>query len=299
VAVAYSPWELYDDAAKRSLGLFYRHDNEMVFSKSNALELCNIIVQRHIFPEIFIYRSEPLRKLLAQHSSIYWAFSNLIDVLNYGDAAFLPAPFYRSITQHWEGEQRVQEGNRHATSEWDSYRGGIEYLIYRAFRYAGFPAIPPDQRQQAQTMVKSFVDVRMSVALRMLIGQRQYLRAYELFARLMANGALSEADAAQYSGLLMPRAAVEAFVRTFHSMTRTTRVGLYHVDSEDDVRTLFAEIGPDLPLEVLADPAAAIEHEDEYLVLAGEGPHRQALIDAGFPPGQVWGEGDLIRQFVI
>jgi glycosyltransferase involved in cell wall biosynthesis len=300
IAVCYTPWEIYDDVSKQSLGLFFRIDEEKIFSRSTAIELCNFIVQRHIFPEIFIYRSEALRKIMYHPHKTYWAFTHLANILNYGDVAFLPTLFYRSITRHWEGDQRDQEGNKQAKSEWDLYRGGVEYLMYRAFTYAGLSAIPAEQRRITQQMVQSFVDTRMKVALRMLVDSREYLSANELFARLLANSALTEEEITTYRGLLTLRAAVEALVETFRSLTRVRSLALCGTESADTICRLLAEFDDQVPITSLNDTILnTLPDKDGYLVLCGNGSQRESLVAAGFPPGQVWSEADLLRQYVL
>jgi glycosyltransferase involved in cell wall biosynthesis len=298
IAVCYAPWEIYNDVTKQTLTQPFQIDQETVFTRSSAVDLCNFIVQRHIFPEIFIYRSEALRKMMYHPHKIYWAFTHLINVLNYGDVAFLPRPFYRSVTQHWKGEQREQEGNKQAKSEWDLYRGGIEYLLHRAFVYAGFPVIPPEHRQAAQQLVQTFVEARMKVALRMLVGSREFLTANDVFARLLTTGALTEDEISAYRSLLTVRAALEALIETFRSLTRVRSVALFGNDNPAAICELLSEIDGKVPVARLDGVALATVVDKEcYLVLCGNGDKRETMLEAGFPAGQVWAEGDLLRQY--
>ena len=300
VAACYSPWELYDDVDKKLVALFYHIDGETRFSRAQAIDLCNFIVDRHIFPEVYIYRSEALRRMMYRPHKTYWAFTNIINVMNYGDVVFLPTPFYCAITRHWPGEQREQEGNKQAVSEWDLYRGGIEYMFLRACSYLGLPGVPDDQRAMFNQMLQTFVNARMKVALRMLNERREYVSAQDLFVRLLANGALTDQERAAYAGQLTNRAALDVFVETFRAMTLVDCIGLFGNESAAAVRGLLQEIDADLPIDDLQESKlSGIANKESYLILCGNGACRDVLLEAGFPPGQVWAEADLLRQYVL
>jgi glycosyltransferase involved in cell wall biosynthesis len=301
VGVCFCAADMWDDVEKVVVGQHYDSGPEIVFSRDTAVSLCNFIVERHIFPEVFVCRSDFLHKLLyAVPLNAYWAFVNMINALRYADVAFLPTMYYRSISQHWEGERREQTGVTQTMTDWDVYRGGVEYMLLRAFTYAGFAGVPPEHQVAAQQMVQDFVNTRMRVALRLLIQFRGYLSAYEVLVRLQANARVSEAALAEYRGFLIGRAALDAFIRTFHAVTGARVLGLFRVDAPQNVGALIDEIEPNIPVEVLDHvDVSPIVDKDRYFVLCGGAHHRQALIDAGFPSGQVWSEADLIREFLI
>jgi hypothetical protein len=230
---------------------------------------------------------------------MYWAFADLINVLNYGDVVFLPTPFYHSISRHWEGESREQVGNVQAVTEWDLYRGGLEYLILRAFQYAGFATIPAEQKLATHVMVDDFVNARMKVALRLSVARGDVISGHDLLARLMFHGALEQTDQDLYRSHLLERASLAAFVQTFNSLTHTRCIGLFANGDPAAVRSLLNEIDPRLPVTSLDDQdVSALPNKEEYLVLTGTDA-RARLIELGFPPGQVWSESDLLRQFSL
>src|SRR5580698_8133083 len=129
VAVAHAPWEMWDDVAKQSQGLFYQVDEPQIFARRQALELANFVVERHIFPEISIYRTASLHRMYTAPSAGFWAFVYLAVCLNFGQVAFLTRPFYRSVTRHSVGLEREQMGAVDILSKLDSYRVGLEVLI--------------------------------------------------------------------------------------------------------------------------------------------------------------------------
>lgn len=299
IAVCHAPWEHWDDVTKQSLGLFYRIEKETIFQKKDSVDLFNFIIQKHIFPEICIYRSDALHKMLYLSHKAFWPFVNLARLLDYGDIAFLPEPFYRSVTKHWEGETRSQHGHQQAMLEWDLYRGGVEYLFHKAFRNLGHPAVPEDQRDIGRKMIDIFVATRLSVALRQLIGKKDFISANDVFIRLLSCRTLPEAETSHYGQFLAPRAAVQSMIETFEAITRLECIGLYHVSDSDAVTTLFKEIRPDLPIRVLSDGAInKIKNKDTVLILAGSDLERKKLIEAGFGNGLVIVEQELVSQFM-
>ena len=160
--------------------------------------------------------------------------------------------------------------------------------------------MPAEQRLAVQQMVQGFVNTRMIVAVRLLINSRQYVSAYEVLVRLVANGSVPAETLAEYRSILAGRAALQALVQTFQSMTNMPTIGLFGVHEPLMLQTFIGELDASARIEVLDDvDLASIAQKDRYLVLSGEGVHREHLLGAGFPPGQVWAEGDLNRQFAI
>jgi hypothetical protein len=170
--------------------------------------------------------------------------------------------------------------------------------MLQAFRYAGFAEIPPDQRQVVHQMVQAFVDVRMKVALRLLMHSKEFLRAHEVYARLIANSALTADEIGSYRGSLPSRAALQALAETFHSITRVRSLVIFQTADPAAIQQLMAEVDNSVPIGNFDDtPPEEIADKECYFVLCGNENQRTRLVDAGFPPGQVWAEGELLRQF--
>lgn len=298
VGACHAPWELWDDVAKEADCLFYQVGEERLFAKKDALDLCNFIVSHRVFPEICVFRASILQKMLYMPRKAYSAFVCLINALNESDVAFLPAPYYRSVTKHWAGEQREQAGVQQAMAEWDLYRGGIEYMLHKAFTYLGFPAIPPEQMPAAQQMIESFVADRLVVAVRLLVARKDFIGAYDLFVRLQVHGAFPPNELAAYRQFLNGRAAVQALLMTLQSITSLDTVALYEVEAPEAVQMLLAECGHEGRVEVLpAASSGGTVARERMLVLAGSIDAKQRLMNAGFNPGFIIVETELTRQF--
>jgi glycosyltransferase involved in cell wall biosynthesis len=296
VGVCHCPWELWDDVAQQSFGTFYKVNAPVQFGRQDSLLLCDFVLDNHIFPEISIYRTEVVRRMLYQPRSAFWPFVHLIDALDHAKVAFLPTAYYRSITRHWPGEERQQNGFEVATSDWDSYRGGLEMMIHRSFLIQGAHGVPNEHLRKVADAVQQFVNTRMKVALRLLIGKRDYVAAHAVMVRLLVAGALTPEEAQQVRQTVMARAALQAFLQVFDATTALESVGFYKVSKAEALKILLQELRPELAIVEL-DCAAGEVEKDRMLVLTGSHENRATLIEAGHHPGFVMVERDLAWMF--
>lgn len=299
IGICNCPWELWNEATQCTEGLFYHMEREMTFSRKDALALFDLIVNRHIFPEICIFRNSIVQKIMYRPHKAFYAFVHLINGLDASNVAFLPFPYYRSVTQHWAGEKREQAGNRQAMTEWDLYRGGIEYLLHKSIRYAGHVCVPPEILDTAQKMIQSFVMQRMLVALRLLINSKDFISANELLIRLLANRAIAEHEIASYQEFLLGRAAVQTIIEAMDAMTGFHTLALFDVASTEAVQVLASEIRPGLQVKQLT--AADIESNqvtDAMLILTGSQDGKQRLVNAGVQPGAVIIENEVLQHLL-
>ena len=297
VVACHCPWELWDEASGSSQGLFYRVDETTKFGTGDMLGLFDFVMQRNIFPEIGIYRVSMLHQILYQPRKAYWAFVFLARAIEHGDVAFLPYPFYRSITKHWEGETREQHGYLQALSEWDLYRGGIEFLLQRALRGTGFAEGEQDRYRKA---INRFVASRMKVALKLLLAKQDYLGAFDTLVRLLPWNYLREEESGRYRKLLPLRAAAQAIVATFDAVTTLRQVGLYRIADSEKLVSLLKQVRKNLPIVSLPDgnPGAATD-KDRILVVTRNATDREDLVQAGFGTGLIVVETELLSQFQL
>jgi glycosyltransferase involved in cell wall biosynthesis len=300
VVACHAPWELWNDVTKQCSGKFYNVEREMVFEKKDSLNLFNFVVHGGIFPEIAVYRSDALHKILYLPRKAYWPYVYLARLLDYGPVAFMPNPFYRFVTAHWEDETRVNNGFRQAMSEWDIFRGGVEFLLYKAFRnLVERSAIPAAQLDIGRRMIDSFVTARMSVALRHLIAHKDFIGANDVFVRLLSCGAIPSVEVSNYSEILTLRAAAQSLIEAFEAMTWLECIGLYRVNDSKALEALFNEIRSGLPVRQLTDEGIYdLKDKDKMLVLVGSNTEKDNLLKAGYQDGLVIVEQELVSQFI-
>ena len=299
IVACYASWEYWNDVAKISRGRGYCVEKEVVYEKSKLVELFDFITQRHAFPEIAVYRTSTLHKILYRPHKAYFAFVNLAKLLDCGDIAFLTDPFYRFVEVHWEGESREHFGYKQLMWDWDFFRGGLEYLLYKAFRNLGHATVPAEQRDVTQKMIDQFIIFRLSEAMRCLIAARDFISANELFLRLLSHGDIPENESAYYRQLIAPRAAAQSLIETVEAMTGLECIALYRVSDASAVETLLKEIRAGLPVRQLSDEGMHdLKDKDRMLVLVGNNEEREELLKAGYQNGLVVVEQELVSQFM-
>lgn len=156
VAAYCAPCEVYDEVARKAFWNAYKVETPRSFSKDQGLELFNFLIQAHVWPEHIIYRT-PVP--LPQRTRAYWAFSDLVSILETGSIYFSDTPFYRNLLVHPVGE-REQLGNSQCLTHFDEYRGGLEVLAHGLFggelQYA--------TRAKINDMISYFICQRFDVA---------------------------------------------------------------------------------------------------------------------------------------
>ena len=171
-----APCEVYDEVNQKSFRNAFKVGEPKSFDKSNVMDLFNFLIMQHIWPEHIIYRTPvPLKP----RTRAYWAFADLVDILERGSIYFTDSAFYRNLVTHPVGE-REQLGNIQALSYFDEYRGGLEVLAHGLFG----SELPYSARHQLQEMIASFICTRMHTAARMYVGQGKTEEAVMLLQRL-------------------------------------------------------------------------------------------------------------------
>ena len=300
VVVAHAPWEMWDDVAKQSQGLFYRVEENRIFGRGEALALANFVVEQHIFPEICIYRTAALHRMYVAPSAGFWAFVYLAVCLNFGQVAFLKRPFYRSVTRHSVGLDREQMGVVDVLSKIDSYRVGLEVLINAAYRFQGLPGVPAAKIEIMQRMVRNFIAVRVQVAIRFLKQAHNFTAAAQYLSRLQVAGAITEeqlaAERQQLAGPMLGQTVVELCT----GISMLNEIILCDVEGAQSSVDLLRALKPDLRVRLASIESLLAEAlPGSALVLTSYAAQRERLIEAGYPSGLVVSEQDLLSVFGV
>ena len=139
----------------------------------------------HIFPEIYLARTEVMKRLMPRVNDIaFYAFSQAADYLNQGAVLIRQRPFYVAITRYFADETRSQVGNGEVEIAWVRYRGGLEYMMARAGKRIGV-----EERAGLHLRIQHLIAVRMSVAIRLRHAQgKDPLDVHTLAMRLKGMG---------------------------------------------------------------------------------------------------------------
>lgn len=156
VAAFCAPCEIWNEVTQQPYWNAYMVDHPRTFKAGEGMDLFNFIIQRHVWPEHWIYRVPvPLKP----RTRAYWAFADIPDILERGAIHFSPTPFYRNLLVHPVGE-RVQLGNQQCLTDFDEYRAGLEVLAYGLFG----DGLPYAARHRIHEMIQFFICQRMDRA---------------------------------------------------------------------------------------------------------------------------------------
>ena len=181
VSAVYAPWRIINLANSSDHGLFYQVDDLKLFKKGSSVDLLSYLLDRHVFPEICVYRRSAVSVRFPMEKIACWAFSHIGIAIEKGDVVFWPNEYYISIIQHFSDESRSHAGNWEVMNSWDSYRGGLEWLLHRARSKMNEPA------SDFLIRIDKFIAARMSVGLRLRLqsGTGSAVENYYLACRII------------------------------------------------------------------------------------------------------------------
>lgn len=181
----YAPWEVLDLVTNQVKSQFYKQSKNVTVPKGNYARLIEHVADHRIFSEICILRREAFRALHPMGNDLaFWAFTMPCEYLGYGDLIYAKTPFYSSISRHFPGDTRAQEGFTEVMSAWDRYRGGAEYMYGLALQQGGLK-----NPEKVRAFVQAMPIERMLTALRFRLQQGgDPLENYALAARLRGSG---------------------------------------------------------------------------------------------------------------
>ncbi|MFG1399393.1 glycosyltransferase family 2 protein [Roseixanthobacter pseudopolyaromaticivorans] len=298
IRACYTPWELYDDVTKQPGRMFFDLPEDFVIHPGQELDLLGHIIDNHIFPETVIYRADAVRDISSEARFCYWAFSYLAHVVQHGPVAFRRKHYYRSVTASPVAPQRTQAGHEQAMTDWDSYRGGLEYLVYVLLRRSG-ATLSLENKRAFRDMIDIFIETRMRVALRLWLGRGDFLRAYELICRIhyLDPSQVASVDQVDKLPLLI---LAQTLARLANGIAGLDRIQLEGVEDGQSVGSLLREMG--LERRILVSPAVpnlSDKAKQSSLVFLRNEAARQGFLDEGYMPGLIVSERELLGGIEI
>lgn len=294
----YAPWELYDDINHRIAGHFYSLDKDQIFVPGQELELLDLVLKRHIFPEHMIYRADVARIILSEPQFCYFAFSHLAHVIARGPVAFIKQSYYRSVIATPIVRDRSRLGHEQAMTDWDVYRGGLEYFVYVVLKRRGVTPTPEGQIE-IRKQIDHFIHLRMQVAFRLWRDRKDFVRAYDLAVRL---NYLDPAAASRIPDLaeLQMLASAQALARFANNMAGISRIAVLGASDIDQLRVMMKTLGLNDEIAVVSGIAApdeaALQHSVVFLASEADRPEVLAL---GYPQGLIISQQDLNTGFYL
>jgi glycosyltransferase involved in cell wall biosynthesis len=183
LGVIQAPWLLVDGRpGGGDMMPFYRLPHQVRHAKGNFQSMLDMILDYHVFPEFMIIRRDVLSKAISSPTPfIFWAFLFTTRALDKADVQFMTEPFVRVTAI--SDDPRLQQGNKECMFQWDTYRGGLEYLASQALRINN---VPPDYRERLLGRITAFMLQRQSVALRLHVTAQNWVESYIMYHRIAA-----------------------------------------------------------------------------------------------------------------
>lgn len=299
VGVCYAPWYLHNEVEGMDTGLFYENPSDLKFAKDAFEQVFSFLIERHVFPEVAVFRSSVLRSAWQDRHFAFVYFASLAHLLAKSSVAFLRKPFYRAVMQSAAGRDRTQAGHEEAMTAWDRYRGGLEYYLNFGAR-RGVVRLTPERRALFDKQIQQFTATRMSVAMRMWVNRKDYLRAYEICSRLVYAGFGEHPMVQQYRQTLAVPAAVQSLALLVSGAAEVEKLLLKGFSNPDALEKMLRELGLREDIAVLTDEAGLQPADTaRTAVFVAKEADRQPFLDRGFFPGLVLCEADIADTIVL
>ncbi|MBB3592907.1 glycosyltransferase involved in cell wall biosynthesis [Rhizobium sp. BK529] len=296
VVAAQAPWLLHDEVASRDLGQFFELDQDFKFPLGSFAEVFKLLYERHIFPEIALYRASALRSAWVPREFCFYPFSFLAHFLDQGAVSFLKKPFYRSVTNPRTARDRPQAGTDEVMTSWDRYRAGLEYFLFTGAK-RGALNLTGETRFLYEEMCKIFTLNRMAVAFRFWIQHKNFLKAYELYTRIVWGGIADHPEIRPYKEKLPLMVAVQTLVREVNSTIGVNTLLLSGFPETSGLERLMRDVGlkPNVKVttEIGSDPV------ETTAVFIAESGNREVFVSRGYLPGITFHEHDLTRHVIM
>ena len=304
IVVLHVPWLLWDEQGQQAPHPFYRLDEVKLFSPEQALDCFNFLVSGRIFPEIAIYRSDVLYRILHHPQRVYVGFLMLFRAFRYGSICFHPDSFYRFPLRHTDGATerwQEQEGYKQSVGNLDRYRGSLEIALLSALRELTPLPLDEELRAQALAMVSDFLLDRMRVACELSLARADFVAAHEFFQRrLLWRRDVAAAEVHEWENKFLPLAALQAAIEVQRENSLLSGLRLSGFTEVDGLMPGFGYFEDAPVVEVIGLQEAAGAGDRDLWVHLVEQPEQQALlVGAGMAPGQVLCFADLLDAYRI
>jgi len=258
VGVTFTPWFIHDRIAGKDVTQFYSLESDAVIPVGNHSKLFSLLINKHIFPEIFVARTDLLKVIGVPNSPtafIYFVQAALM--VDKTSVLFAQRPFYRSVSNYFEGESRSQAGVEDVKIGWDRYRGGLEYILSRFSRQ-----LSAEDLARCRSAIDRFAAIRMSVGLRLrTIENKNWVDNYYLAARLRSTG-FEELLPAPYDHYRV-NAALEYLLNLQPFLPQSTRFA--YASNDPPIVIIYALDFANAPFDVIDDTSPSIKENTIFL----------------------------------
>ena len=299
VAVCHAPWTLYNEVADKDVSQFYKVDTNRKFPRGSFADVFQFIYERHIFPEIGVYRASVLRSAWVPREFCFWAFSYLAHFLDEGGVAFLKRPLYRSVTTSKINVTRQQAGNEQVMTDWDKYRGGLEYFLHLGLKRGQIPNTR-ESRADLEQKCKAFTLNRMAVAVRFWAARKDYIKVYELYTRMAIGGLGEHPEVARLKTSLPLMVGIQTLAWHAASPAGIKKLMLSGVADRQALEDMLRQLGLPSEIDIVEEPSVHTpEHVHNTAVFVPNVSSYDRFVSLGYKPNLIFTDRDLVGNVVI
>ena len=185
VGAVFAPWFIHDRVAGVDVELFYSVAQETQIAAGDHNSLFALLVNGHVFPEIYVARTGLVKELAGDANPIaFLFFVQIAAMVDRATVTFSPEPFYRQVSRYFEDASHDQYGHEEVKVAWDRYRGGLEHILSR---FAS--TLSAEELDWCHRAIDRFTRVRMYVGLRLRTEEaRNWVDNYYIASRLRCIG---------------------------------------------------------------------------------------------------------------
>ena len=261
VVATYHNWFDWDLEKDEPLGEWNQFRTIETFDKGSFLNLYNQVVSRRMMPEIGVFRTPVMHRILYLPRRIWFYNWWMCKLVEHGTIAFHPATFYRMTAVLDSGERHYRWGGDLAINNVDQFRGGVEMVLFDALKQEDQLPVPDAARETALQGINAFAAGRTEVASRMARSRHDFISAIELLTRFCLWEPIGEDAREVMRKQLVPLAAAQAAVETYEQLSGVSELVLCQSKNTDKIlQALNMTRG---------DVAVTVESEAEVLQRAG------------------------------
>lgn len=290
-----APWEFWDDVKGITLHSYYNVEKEIIFNKGDYLAFFNYIVSNDIYPEIGIYRTTEIINCMFRTYVNFNSYVLMARFLKRGAIAFIPTYFYRYPVRSDIKEDREREGERMSQQEWDTYRGGLEYLLDLSLP---FETATAEQRFVGLGMINQYMIRRVRTAMKLFISRKKFIEAIEMLARLKALGFKDKNEIDQCYKFLRPNAAFQALARMVMETPTLRSIILCGCTDWKWVQEIIQDLGVETLYSTHNfDSMESVENKNDYFIIVGPKVDLADLESFGYSKERMMTENDLMSIY--
>lgn len=288
VVATYHNWFDWDLENDKPLAEWNRFREIQTFDKSSFLDLYNQVVSKRMMPEIGVFRTSVMHRILYLPRRIWFYNWWMCKFVEHGTIAFHPSTFYRMTAVLDTGEAHTRWGGDLALNNVDQFRGGVEMVLFDALKQQGKLPVPESVRPTALQGINAFAAGRAHVASRVASNRHDYIAAIEMMTRFCLWEPLDEEARAAVRKSLVPLAAAQATIETYEQVSGVTELVVCQSKNAENVVAALRAARDDVAVTVRTeDEILARKDALDTLVVVEDTALRDRLVAAGLHTGHV------------